>query len=182
MTNYLENYLSVQDDDLYHIKTLQSGTTKALFFDETYQSVGKGKTNLEQPFAIPNAEKFVVKGLKIRFFNLLNLDPSSKLPCFYLSFYLGETELFNLHSVEFYPSLIFYTLTTSTEGTLSTRNVNLFPIGENLKYSFGFTKGLEITILKNVSFRVELTKIENLTTNTTIGIFLVGTFYRTITG
>ena len=182
MPNYLENYLSVQDGEIYHIKQISTTDKSVIYFDETYQSVGKGKTNLEQPFSIPNAEKFNVKGIKIVFLNLLQLNETNKLPLFYLRFLLGETEMFNMHLAEIYPSVFGYVYQTATEGTLSTKKANLFTLG-NTYSGFGFTKGLEVDILKNVSFRVELSEIENIPTgNLLVGIFLVGTFYRTITG
>jgi len=186
MSNYLQNYLSVQDGELWHFKTISATDTKVVFFGETYQQVGKGVTNLERPYLIPNAEKFVARGIKLRFpqiltFNEVTGNKLNKFPVFVLKFYLAESELFNWHLAEAYPSLVVYQNQTATEGTLQTAKLNLFRVGE-YNFAFGFTKGLEIEILKNVSFRVEITEIENVSTSLEVGVFIVGTFYRIITG
>jgi hypothetical protein len=182
MPNILENYLSVQDGEIYHIKTISPSDTRVVFYDETYQSVGKGKTNLEKPFTIPNAQKFSTQGIKVKIFNLLSLNETQKLPLFHLKLILGETEVFNLHLAEVYPTLFGYQQQDATEGSLSTRKFNLIPIG-NPYNVFGFTKGLEVDILQNVTFRVEAVDIENIPTGgLSVGIFLVGTLFRTITG
>jgi hypothetical protein len=178
--NIVSNYVSVQDGVVYHIKQYPIDADKVIFFDESYQSVGKARTNLEQPYRIPNCEKFTVKGIKIRFFPKINDFSNQKLPLFSVKLIVSEQELFVGHISELYSNMFSF---------FDFQNANMIePILPFSSFSngFGFTKGLEVDILKDVSFRVELSdfvvKFLNYGGTPNIEVVLVGTFVRKIYG
>ena len=178
--NIVPNYISVQDGVVYHIKKYPINADKVIFFDESYQSVGKAKTNLEQPYRVPNCEKFTVKGIKIRFFPKITNLSNEELPLFSVKLIVSEQELFVGHISELYSNM--YTFFDFGGGNVG----SVLPFS-SFSNGFGFTKGLEVDILKNVSFRVELNdfvvKFLDFEENTPyIEIVLVGTFVRQIYG
>lgn len=179
MPNILENYLSVQDGKIYHFRNFN--TQPYEFFNEAYQIVGKGRTNLEQPYRIPNAEKFVVKVVQVIIIPQSPFYLQFPLPLFEISVLVGDSEVFNLHLCELYPNVLTYQIDQSTEGTLSTKNALATIFGKPNSY-IGLTKGLEIEILRNVNFKAVVKNIENTIPNTVFGLVFYGTFYRLITG
>jgi hypothetical protein len=185
MANILENYLSVRDGTLYHIKipSLSIGrSANVIYFDTSYQNTSLATTNLEQPFRIPKADKFVCKGISLIIPN--NNFVFSFHPFFELKLYVGNVELFNAVSTEFHPNAVARDDFTSTEGTLSTTISNIYLVGKPY-YKIGFTIGLEIEILKDVQFYVALENVfvpEYSSGQYPVGVILYGTFYQKIIG
>jgi len=176
MSNYLSDYYSVQNGSVYHIISYFNPPSEIEFFNETYQTKGLYYTNLEKPYRVPNCEKFVAKEIKLVMF-IRNMEfETYVLPFFQLTLYVGDIDVFNAHSIEFYSN---YGISGSAE------------IGIVLFYPTSATNWRikllnEIEIKKDVNFKVVFSNMEKFTGTIEypnyIGIFIYGTFYRKIIG